>query len=161
MPVQPDTKYEATVKDAFLSESKNAGTPGLFISFETEDGSIDHTFYVTTKTVEKLKEDLGKCFGITQAQLMDGAFLSSIGTTLRGQKVSITTQEKEYNGNVSVAVQWMNPLGFKPKTLDVQGVKRVAGLFGGGPVSSPAYRTGSQPPAANWEAPITDEDVPF
>lgn len=160
MAVQADMKYEATVKDAYMTESKTKGTAGLFFSFDTEDGPIDHTFYITPSTAERLKENLFQCFGISPAELNDVSFLEKISNRVRGDKVQITTKEDEYNGDVRVVVQWMNPVGFGAKRVEHTGLKRIAGIFGGGPVSSPAYSNRNEPPPA-FNQGITDDDVPF
>ena len=157
MSLQPDEKYEATVKDAYLTTSKTKGTAGIFFAFETEAGPIEHTAWLTPATAERLKETLGKCFGTTPEQLVDEKYLTSIGTLWRGEKVQITTEGDEYNGEERVIVKWMNPAGFRPARIAGDEVKRFAGLFGGGPVSSPEYTTR----ASSLDDGITDSDIPY
>jgi len=157
MILQPNEKYEATVKDAYLTASKNKGTAGIFFAFETEAGPIEHTAWLTPATAERLKETLGKCFGTTPEQLQDEAYLTSLGTHLRGHKLQITTDSDEYNGDERVIVKWMNPAGLRPLRVAGDEVKRFAGLFGGGPVSSPEYTSR----ASSLEDGITDSDIPF
>lgn len=157
MSVKADMKYSATVRDAFITESPAKGTTGLFLSFQTEDGPIAHTIWVTPATVNRVREDLGKCFGITGAQLQDDAFLEGIGAVVRGQNVQITTEMDDFKDEPRVIVKWMNPAVFTPKRITGTGMKRVTGLFGGGPVSSPAYSDRSGAVAGT----ITDDDVPF
>lgn len=162
MSVRPETKYKETeVLDAFMTESKEKGTAGLYFKLLTEDGEIEHTAWITPNTVERLKETLFECFSITGTELLDVAFLAKIGERIRGDKVSITTDEGDER--YGVKVKWMNPAGFKPKKLESVSLKRIAGLFGGGPVSSPAYKPGSEPPPLAWGGGtgVTDDDVPF
>ena len=159
MPLKPDEKYIMKVSDAYMTESKEKGTPALFMEYTSADGKIDREWYITMNTVARLREDLEKCFGITQEQLSDMAFLNRIGSFLRDQECQISTKGEEYNGKSIVKVQWMNPVRSKPKKVEGAGLKRVAGLFGGGPMSSPAYRGDDLgiPPAAPW----LDDETPF
>ena len=159
MALKVDEKYTVKVVDAYLTESKEKGTPGLYVEFQCAEGKIYHTFYITQATVFRLKENLEKCFGITAAQLADNAFLDRIGNFLRDQECQITTIGKEYNDKIIPEVQWMNPVRNKPKKVEGSGVKRVAELFGGGPMSSPAYKGDDfeMPPPTTW----ADDDTPF
>lgn len=156
MPVQPDTKYDAVIREAYITESMEKQTPGLFMSYDTADGNIEHTWYITPNTVDRLKENLFQCFQITPAELNDNVFLSKIGARIKGDRVKITTKEEEYNGKMKIVVQWMNPAG--AKKIEPQALKRVAGIFGGGPVSSPEYR--QEPPAQDFGG-LTDDEVAF
>ena len=166
MPIQPDERYTVKVTDAYITESKEKGTLGLFMSYEGEDGSIDHTWWITSGTHEFLKESLQKCFSITEKQLLDMGFLEGIGKFLAGKEVSIVTEDKEYNGKHFVAVKWMNPAGFRPKAVEKTGVERAARIFGGGTVSAPrvlgapARQQQSRDSGPPPQAPIY-EDVPF
>lgn len=158
MPILPDERYAVKVSDAYITESKEKGTLGLFMAYEGEGGKIDHTWWITSGTHEFLKESLQKCFGITEAQLMDMGFLESIGQFLAGKECSIVTEEKEYNGKYSTAVKWMNPAGFRPKAVERVGLERAVRIFGGGTVSAPQQRQQSAPPPM---APFDPQDVPF
>lgn len=158
MAVLAGEKYDAVIKDAYLTESMEKGTPGLFISYDTDAGNIDHTWFITPNTVDRLKENLLQCFGITAAELNDNAFLAKIGARIKGDRVKITTKEDEYNGNKRVVVQWMNPAG--AKRVEPSNMKRIAGIFGGGPVSSPAYTNRNEPPPNDFGG-ITDEEPTF
>ena len=156
MGMQPETKYDAQVIDAFMTESKTKGTAGLFFALQTEVGRVEHTAWITPNTVSRLKEVLYDCFGVTSEQLSDLNFLAKIGEKLKGQMVSITRDEGDEQ--YGVKVKWMNPAGFTPKRVEPVGLKRIAGLFGGGPVSSPAYMPrAEEPPPASWDG----SDVPF
>lgn len=140
MSVQAGNKYEATVKEAFVTESSKKATAGLFMVYTTSDGEIDKTWWITPATAERLLENLGTCFNITKAQMLDDEFIGAIGTVLRGQVCSITTEEASGpKGEPIVEVQWMNPAGYRPKKLQGGQLKRISGLFAGGPVSSPEY----------------------
>lgn len=159
MPLQPETKYEAKVLDAFMTETKTKGTDALYFKLETEAGKVGHFAYVTPKTIERLKETLLECFGVTSKELEDPSFLEKIGDRIRGEMVSITTDEGDEQ--YGVKVKWMNPIGFTPQKSEPAKLKRVAAMFAGGPVSSPAYKAGGPPPLAWGNQSVTDDDVPF
>lgn len=163
MPLQPETKYEAKVLDAFFTETKTKGTDAIYFKLDTEAGQIGHFTYVTPRTIERLKETLYECFGITAEEMKDPAFLEKIGERIKGDVISITTDEGD--DQYGVKVKWMNPAGFKPKKSEPAKLERVAAMFAGGPVSSPEYKTkpvGGEPPPLAWgNQGITDDDVPF
>lgn len=161
MPILPDERYTVEVTDAYITESKEKGTLGLFMSYEGEEGKIDHTWWITPNTHEFLKESLQKCFGITDAQLMDMGFLETIGQFLAGKGCSVVTEEREYNGNVSVGVKWMNPAVFRPKAVEKIGLERAVRIFGGGTVSAPRNSRPLPPARVPPMGPIDDDDVPF
>lgn len=136
MAVQPDETYEATVKSAGLTESKDKGTPGLAMTYETSAGHVNKVWYITEGTVARLRKNLNECFGITESQLRDNAFLDSIGDFLHGKTCSIVTEaDTDANGNVRknaqgvpyAAVKWMNPSRLGKRIS----ASRVVGLFGG------------------------------
>lgn len=157
--IKADEKYDATVKDAYLTESAK-GTLGIFFALQTSDGPIGHTVWLTPNTAERVQEDLGKCFGVTSKQLLDTTFLEDIGDILTGEVIQITTEAEDYRGEQRVKVKWMNPVLFKPSRASGNAVKRAAGIFSGGTVSSPDYRP--EPPAGPPAGPpLSDDDVPF
>jgi hypothetical protein len=149
MALVANEKYVARVKDAFITKS-DTGTAGLFMSYDTDSGSIDHTWHITDKTFERLMDNLGKCFGITEAQLLDNSFLDKIGDSVHGKECRIETEDHEYNGKHYVRIKWMNPIGFVPKKSSGAELSRVAGIFGGK----------RDAPAADFEG-ISDESAPF
>lgn len=111
MAVKADEKYTATVMSAELIESVLKGTPGIQITFQTADGDIDHTIWLTPKTVERARKDLIK-LGATDEGLSTGGweYLENIGEVLRAHQCRITTHEETYNEKTRVKVQWINSL---------------------------------------------------
>lgn len=168
MPVQADTKYEATVADASYTQN-DKGTLGLFMNYKTGDGMVDRVWYVTENTIDRLKENLSDCFGITTEQFEDKTFLrDQLCSFITGKNCSITTElRKDSNGNIYkdsngktyVGVQWLNPSrAGKPVTSD--GFDKMAGLFGA--VTSRPKGNNEEPPPAAWGADgITDDSAPF
>ena len=154
MSVKADTKYEAKVLDAFLTESKNSRTPAIFFLFETKDGPIDHMAYVTPKTLERLKETMADCFGVTAEDLARMASDQKWDRVI-GKTISIETVAEEYNGNETVKVKWMNPARFKPAKVDAPIAKHVASMFTESTLEAAA------PPLWNGGKGIMDDDVPF
>lgn len=160
MPVQGDMKYDATVLDVFLTESKEKKTPAIYFLFDTVDGQIDHNMYVTGRTVDRARETMMDCFHVSPEDVGAMAETGDWGK-VKGAKLSISTIVEEYDGGSAVRVQWMNPARFKPQKAPAQTAKMVAGLFNGQPFSSPANSPGA--PATDWGGTgvIEESDVPF
>lgn len=169
MPVQADAKYEATVESAIFTTSAEKGTLGLFLNFKTGDGMVDRTWYVTENTVERLKENLDECFGVTEEHFSsDDFYTGGVNEFLHGKPCSITTEyKKDSNGNVYkdqngrqyVTVQWLNP-SRAGKQVTKDSLPKLKSVFGGNVVSRPAGH--EDPPPAAWGADgITDEGAPF
>src|ERR1019366_4269354 len=92
MPVKADETYEAKVTGAHATVNEK-GTLAIALAYGTSDGPITKPWYVTENTVERLKENLLKCFGITEAQLQDEKFVNEgINEFLAGQTCSIVTE---------------------------------------------------------------------
>ena len=163
MPVKADEKYEATVTAAAFTVSEKKGTLGLGFNFETVDGSISHILYLSENTVDRFKETVAKCFGVTEDQLHDKTFIAEGASRfLKGQGCSITTKESvDQNGNVVcdkdgtpyVEVQWINPSRLGRKATG-SAIDKAIALFGG---TTSAPSTTSEPPPTQWN----DTDVPF
>lgn len=149
MSVDSGQTYDATVKSACLTESASKGTPGVLVIFETDDGDIEHTIWLTPKTAERARGTL-TILGADPKQLASWTYLENIGLAISGHRCEITTVEEEFKGKPQVRVQWIN----RPKTAEEKGalVGRVAHLFGG-----PKPATANQAP----KEVISDEDVPF
>ena len=143
MAVQAGRHYKATVLSASLTESVTKGTPGISINFQTEDGEIEHTIYLTEKTVKRAATDL--CLlGADEAQLRSWTYLDNIGTVIQGSECDISTISEEYNGKSRVRVQWIN----EPRKAGGGNLaSKAAQLFGG--------------PAASAPLPSDDDLVPF
>lgn len=150
MPFTTGERYAARVTDAYMTKFKT-GTQALFIGYQTAAGPTDRAWPVTVATVVDLRKRLNECFGITEAQLCDKAFLASVGDFLRNKECSIVMKEEEYEGTPRMVVQWMNPVKHKRAgEIDIQG---AADIFGGGIGSS------SEPPPPPQFP--DDEQVPF
>ena len=154
MAVKADQKYEATVKSALFSVN-DKGTLGLGMNYDTSDGPIAKTWYVTENTVERLKKTLAECFGVADEQLQDQSFLDGgVNDFLRDRPCSITTEVakdtngnpwKDKHGNTYASVQWMNPSRLGKKATG-QSLVKLAGIFG-----APASAGSSQePPPQDW-----------
>lgn len=164
MSVQAGEKYEAVVSSASYTEN-DKGTKGIFLSYKTGDGIVDRTFYVTENTIDRLKENLKECFGITDEQLEDKAFLrDQLCQFITGKNCSITTEltkdsngniYKDKNGKTYVGVQWMNP-SRAGKRITEDGFDKMAGLFGA--AASRPRGGNEEPPPVEWGG---DADVPF
>lgn len=166
MPVEAEKRYEATVTDAYIVQSPTKGTLGLLIKYSTDEGPIERAWYVSDNNSAEFVLTLKDCFGITPEQIDDDDFWYSVGSVLKGKTCSISTKVSKYDGSVEIA--WMNPTGANrpsaPKITDLHKIRRFAGLLGGGPVSSPAYKPNAlvpRDPAAPTTAPEFSEDVPF
>jgi len=160
MAVKAEERYEATVKSALFSVNEK-GTRGLGMNYETPDGPITKTWYVTENTVERLKKTLAECFGVADEQLQDQSFLDGgVNDFLRDRPCSITTEVakdtngnpwKDKHGNTYASVQWMNPSRLGKKATG-QSLVKLAGIFG-----APAASSGhDEPPPQDFGPEFND-----
>lgn len=160
MPLEPDRRYDGVVIDAGLTQAET-GTPALWFRIKTGDGTIDNQIWITPNTVVRARKTMKECFGTTDAQLADMAWLDNMSETLHGSEVSITTIEEErQNGDREVKVQWMNPRGFAKKAATPATKSRVAQLFGA-PSPGPLPGRSSAPPGDYAPPPPLDDEIPF
>lgn len=127
----------ATIKRAFLTKAET-GTWGICMGYATDDGNIDHTWYMTPNTADRLAENLQKCFGIKREQL-NAAFLKRIGEVLVGKMCRLTIKGEDYKGSRRLVVEWMNPVGGIMEEADFSGAASLFGADddGGGRQSDP------------------------
>jgi hypothetical protein len=146
MALQAGKRYNVEIVSANLTESQNTGSPGIEVHFECEEGTIDHTFWLTEKSKKYVKKDL-KTLGLEEDSLESTTFMDNIDTAMSGQKCSILTYEDEYNGKKKLKVKYIN----KPLVAGGEAplAKRAASFFSG------------KPDAPNAAVQITDDDVPF
>ena len=138
----------ATIKRAFMTKAET-GTWGICMGYATDDGNIEHTWWMTHGTADRLAENLNDCFGIERDKL-NAAFLRKIGEFLTGKMCRLTIKEEEYRGKKRLVVQWMNPAGGVMKDDDFTG---AAALFG-------AEDSGDSGAASN-DFPPPDDGIPF
>ena len=146
MPVEPDKRYNATVVTADFQEGKprDDGTFGadkIFIKFQTSEGTVDGTIYLSEKAIKRAGEDLIK-LGADPEKLKTWEYLDKIGEHIRGGRCSVTTEENEYQGHKSVRVKWINP----QRRATPKVASRVAQLFGGPAAPASAEPIDDEPP---------------
>lgn len=146
---EPNRTYNVRVASAYLMESATKHTPGIELSLEhPEHGTIIHTLWLTSKTVEGVRKSL-EAMGIKEDLYSRPTFQENCGDYLSGKECSIQTFEEEYNGKRRVKVQWIN----KPVTPSAGGpaelAKRAAALLSGKPVAN------------DHGADLDSSDVPF
>jgi len=149
--VQPDQRYSARVTDARMTESMS-GTPGIWVKFETPDGDISRTIYLTPATREHAQKSLNN-MGIDSDRLASDEFWQDPAQFLVNATCEITTAEEEYEGKSRVVVQWIN----RAITQASDAAKRrAASLFQRVPEPQPIGASSNGRPA-----PAFDADVPF
>lgn len=174
MPVQADETYEAVVFSAAYTYNEKADRSDLFMNYRTGEGMVNTTWYVTENTIDRLKENLTKCFSVSDAQFEDVEFLrTGLLKWITGKNCSIVTEYKkdnsgniykDKNGKQYVTVKWMNASrGGRPATPE--SITKMAGIFGA-VVSRPRGNSaggGLEPPEQDWNGQqgISDDDVPF
>lgn len=160
MSLEPDRRYDGTVIDAGLTQAET-GTPALWFRIKTEDGVIDNNIWITPNTVKRAAETMQKCFGATQEQLADMAWLDNLADHIRNAEISITTvNEERKNGDMEVKVQWMNPRGIPKKPPTPQTKSTVAQLFGA-PSKGPLPGRSAPPAGDDMPPPPNFDDLPF
>lgn len=151
MAVRPGCKYEAEVVQADLITSTNSGTPGVWLVFQTDDGQIEHTLWISNKSRQSVIANLKK-LGMSDAEIASQAGLSNVGAILagNGKRVEIITFEEEYKGKKRTKVQWINEIKAKPSP-GASPARLAAAILGG---KQPVTQS-----ASNKD--ISDDDIPF
>lgn len=117
--IQPGT-HRVTVRDHYLSKSKNAGTPFIGIVFEEAEGDNPDTItwfgYITEKTAERLVatlEGLGWTGNdiTTLGQPPTDDQVGDRNIDLRGAECEIVVESEIYNEKTQVKVKWINTPG--------------------------------------------------
>lgn len=155
-------KYEGTVSSAAFTTSQEKGTGGFALIVSTSEGPLDRTFWITSNTVERLKENLSEVFGVTPEQLQNEQFLEGgVNDFLRGKSCSVVAElQRDSNNNVYkdstgktyFTIKWLNPSKLGKKVTGAS-TKKIAGLFGGPPSGGD-----QEPPPPDWNG---QEDTPF
>jgi hypothetical protein len=155
MPVQPDQKYPATLVDISSTESKE-GTFGLFVTFQTDDGNVSRTLWVTSAALAKTREAL-EILGATDAELADWEWLQDPKSLCGRSQCQITTEAKvnKDTGLSHVEVLWINSLRRKGSAAKAQ----AAALMMQRTPEPSGYVERSRPRTVPKQ--ITDDDVPF
>lgn len=155
MAVKADRTYSGTIIGGGIHYA-STGSLGISIQIECPDGTIQHTWWVSEKTKDRVKKNLLE-IGVPEQSLTSVTALEGIGDVMNGTEVEFTTISEEWKGKERVRVQWVNP---PKKNTGVDPAKQLAALFGNGQVT-----TASKLPAAadkiSDHLEITDEDVPF
>lgn len=138
MPLKPDRTYSGHIIGGGIGYA-STGSLGISIELECQEGTIQHTWYVTPKTAARVKKTLVE-LGVPKEALASRTAIENIGAVLTGKPVEFTTVREEWQGKERVRVQWVNP----PKKEGKGAAKELMDLF-----------------ADENAAGITDDDVPF
>lgn len=151
----PPGKHHVQVVGASLTESSK-GTMGIRFDFENDQGTIDHTLWVTERTVDRVRENLAT-LGYSNELFNDPANMDRMQDITLGNECEIVVEDEEYNGDVKAKVKWINAIG-SSKAATPGMLDRLHAMLTGKP--APLM---SQPRAAEPQpfAPIDDERVPF
>lgn len=161
MRLDQEGKYDVTVTNAYMTESQG-GTPGIVFEFNCEEGSIDCTRWVTPKTAERLWGDL-ETLGFTKKHAEDMDNLDRLGEIVNGHMCRIVTKFESYNGEETLKVQWINPIG-GPRSTAVETKQNIHAVLSGNSITAPALRSAPRSARPQSEPPPnspTDESVPF
>lgn len=105
MSQHPTGKFIATVRKVTVGESTKKGTPGVFFDFETGEGAIEGTLWLSEKAYERTLNTLRECFGFNDD-------FSTLAEQAEGKQVNIDVQmEPDEKGEKEwPRVKWINPL---------------------------------------------------
>ncbi len=160
MAVEANMKYAGTVEHGSrMITSQVKGTLGFEIPLSCADGEITHTLWITSSTRDKVVKTFDEVLGVSLAQLQDEHFVATkLSDAIAGRPVEFTTIDKEYNGNYSVQVQWLNKPSAGGVTSGYDAAKLAASFFGGKstPKPAPALDFPPQP-----QRQISDDNIPF
>lgn len=156
MSQHPTGRYTALITKAEVGESTKKGTPGVFFSFQTSEGEIDGTLWLSEKPYERSLNTLRECFGFNDD-------FASLAAQAEGREVSITVEtETDDKGKDWSRVKWINAIRAAAKPVaggmlarlsaQAKAIAKPAGM----PAPQPA-----KPKPAPASAAINDGDVPF
>jgi hypothetical protein len=100
-----DQRYEATVKSARISYSKN-GNSGIEITFDTPEGQTVHTLWLTPPNYENV------CRSLDALGIEDPTHFHAIKDIplLTGARCTLVMGEEQYMGKIKIRVKWINSL---------------------------------------------------
>lgn len=101
--LEEEGRYNAKVTAAELNEVGENNTPCVQLTFETDEGSISGSVWLSDKAFDRSLGVLKECFEF------DGNFEDL--KPLVGQECSITTELEEYKDEKRLKVKWLNPKG--------------------------------------------------
>lgn len=99
--IQSGKNIQVTVASAEVAESKTKGTPGVFFTFENEEGKIDGELWLSGGAIERSLNTLREAFSFND----DFVTLSE---QCVGKPCVITVEDKEYKGKFYPKVKWIN-----------------------------------------------------
>ena len=143
--IEDGGRYNGVVVRAQSTESKS-GKPGISVHVDVgADHPVSKTIWLTDKSLDIAEKQL-RAMGATTEQLCSADWIE-YPTTLVGAEVSVTVEEREYRGETTIEIKWINS---RHRTASAESRKRAAALFSGTEPSTPI-----EPPK------ISDDDIPF
>lgn len=150
-------KHHVQVIGASLTAS-STGTMGIRFDFENDDGTIDHTLWVTERTVDRVRENLAT-LGYSSQLFDDPANLDRIQEITLGNECQMVVEDEEYKGKIESKVKWINALGrngLGRGSVATPGMRdRLHAMLTGKP--APLVSQPREPQAM----PLSDDDLPF
>lgn len=158
---RPGLSYTVQVSFARVTRSQQKGTPGLQLTFIHEDGQsmIDHTVYITDKTMPHVKKMLEDVFDLTEDQIQSQNFWKNIDSQLSGKMCNISIIEEPYNGKMYKKVQYINPAGASFEDMP-EPADQIARMFGGREYDQVNVEARIQKAATSAAPPKTEDLVP-
>ncbi len=147
MAVKANQTYSGKIIGGGLHHA-STGSLGISVELECKEGTIQHTWYVTPNTKERVKKTLLD-LGVPEKTLTSRTALENIGNVLTGKAVEFTTIEEEYKGKKHVRVQWVNPPKKKAEPTP-EAAKLIADMF-----------ADETPAPQNGNGHASEETIPF
>jgi hypothetical protein len=157
--------YDATLQEAYMTESGQKGTPGIIFVFKFGDDYIDTTRWVTPNTSERLWADL-ETLGFTKKHAEDMENLDRLTEICGGHACEIVCEDKEYNGETKLDVKWINPVGGR-RSSNGNTKASIHAILNSNSITRPALagaprRPPLSPPSSGFIGhPIDKDDIPF
>jgi hypothetical protein len=120
--------YNVKVSRAYIGETAK-GEPVIVLDFENDQGdTITHRLYLSEKARERSLATMSELFDVTRQHLANVKWIDNMETFMQGKECSISIDTQEWNGKVSLRVQYVSP---KRLDTDLTPPQRVAKMFGG------------------------------
>jgi hypothetical protein len=158
MSIQPGKNILVTVIAAEVSESKNTSTPGVFFTFENDEGKIDGNLWLSGGAYENSLNRLRKAFAFNDD-------FPTLPEQVIGKQCMIEVEMEEYKGKSYPKVKWINAVqtAAKPAAGDLLARLTKLAKETPRPADAPKPNPKVTPKPAPTAAPAaTDDDgLPF
>jgi hypothetical protein len=156
--IQSGKNILVTVIAAEVSESKNTSTPGVFFTFENDEGKINGNLWLSGGAYENSLNRLRKAFAFNDD-------FPSLPEQVIGKQCMIEVEIEEYKDKSYPKVKWINAVQTAAKPAAGDLLARLTKLAKETPrpadAPKPNPKVTPKPAPAPAAAPVADDECPY